>query len=123
MNKTSDARRALEAIKRGAGVAAKEHAGNAKVLRAQLLAIEADATDALTVPEREERGWQPIDTAPKDGTVVLITGVGLARWQTVGRWVGGKRRGSWHDDGRGGLRNVDFWMSLPAPPREDKSDE
>lgn len=65
---------------------------------------------------REREEWRPIDTAPRDGTQVLLTGVGLDRWISTGRWV----NGHWYDDdGPGWLANVTHWMPLPAPPREE----
>jgi len=72
-------------------------------LRAQLL---AGAT-----PE----GWQPIETAPKDGTEVLL----LGRWFSQARIV----NGLWNSGDAmhmphwmGGIHQPTHWMPLPAPP-------
>jgi hypothetical protein len=48
--------------------------------------------------------WQPIETAPKDGTEVLLyhPDLGMACWP----WWG--RQGPWHE--------VTHWMPLPPPP-------
>ncbi len=65
-----------------------------------------------------EQEWQPIDTAPKDGTKVILwskrnTGQDcyvISYWHTPanpskpGMWVG--------------LRNPTHWRPLPAPPKD-----
>jgi hypothetical protein len=76
------------------------------------------APPASSPPERSE-GWQPIETAPKDGTAVLGYVPGRqgffsrqdvavvawieTRWQSVnsGHWL---------------TSDVTHWMPLPAPP-------
>lgn len=72
--------------------------------------------------------WQPIETAPKDGTAVLVTGgtygcddiscefhhlpfkeVAVARWDKVDRmW--------WFCFGGAFYANPTCWMPLPDPP-------
>jgi hypothetical protein len=59
-------------------------------------------------------GWKPIETAPKDGTQVLLTGVGLDRWISTGHY----KNGWLDDDGPGRLHNVTHWMPLPEPPNQ-----
>jgi hypothetical protein len=60
--------------------------------------------------------WQPIDTAPKDGTKILIyDGV----WITVSRWLNDDWVVSWNNENL--CQGGDFvlhWMPLPAPPQE-----
>lgn len=62
--------------------------------------------------------WQPIDTAPKDGTFILIWGT---RWRSpqVQRW--GKVKGLRHEAfvSEAGLPKgylPTHWMPLPDPP-------
>lgn len=67
--------------------------------------------------------WQPIETAPKDGTRVLL---GRAEWVEIGRWLANSRAyrgaplGTWMDDAdNGGPEGHDWpthWMPLPPPP-------
>ncbi len=64
-------------------------------------------------------GWQPIETAPKDGTIIL------------GYWLGGKHDCAIHATkfwvGRWWEPNEDYpqsepthWMPLPAAPQKEK---
>jgi hypothetical protein len=75
--------------------------------------------------------WQPIATAPRDGTVVLVYReiapwrvVGWARWegielgdfnrpQTIGGWIS---NGFYDPPGNLGLGHPTHWMPLPEPP-------
>jgi hypothetical protein len=60
-------------------------------------------------------GWRTIETAPKDGTDVLLGGPGKRR---VGRWMGR----SWvvHEtsDARWVMEGATHWQPLPPPPQE-----
>jgi hypothetical protein len=83
--------------------------------------------------------WQPIETAPRDGTWVLLAGgecefneesdnrgrVVTAQWTTEYRSKAGDRRiddfGRWefayYDSGfYGEYENPTFWQPLPSPP-------
>ena len=62
--------------------------------------------------------WQPIETAPKNGTWLLLTAVG--DWKAhIGLWDEMERR--WVKDGEGRpLSDLTHWMPLPAPPQEDR---
>ena len=83
--------------------------------------------DAATAPEAylqqelrrlhaavEACGWQPIETAPRDGTPVLVTG-GIAYWR--------EEKSAWFTitgeeyPGRRIQWPVTHWMHLPAPPK------
>jgi len=63
--------------------------------------------------------WQPIETAPKDGTrimawwpdVVLDKSIGVTSWMApVGYCI------HWTRDGRWSPFDPTHWMPLPAPP-------
>lgn len=67
--------------------------------------------------------WQPIETAPKDGTEVLLLGpdgsTDFGRWKPISKYQAG---GVWqtriwlyvfHDAVR--------WCAIPAPPQEDRA--
>ena len=63
--------------------------------------------------------WQPIETAPKDGTIVLV--IDENGEICLGSNSGGKYWSS--VDSEGGRDDFDeptYWMTLPAPP-EDKT--
>ena len=60
-------------------------------------------------------GWQPIETAPKDGTrIVLIDG--LKGVKAVGSWTqygfGEKKKFGWYP-----FENPRFWLPLPPAPK------
>jgi hypothetical protein len=56
--------------------------------------------------------WQPIETAPKDGTLIIVPG-GLAYWRNDEGWhtVTGE---DW--PGKPIRWEVTHWMPLPEPP-------
>ena len=66
--------------------------------------------------------WQPIETAPKDGTVIILFD-GKSVW--AGRWIGHSYY-PWvaidnHIYGPRGLKakDVTHWMPLPPPPTDE----
>lgn len=56
-------------------------------------------------------GWQPIETAPKDGTVVLVP---LLRWDGRVEVVTTHWNRDWV-----GADKPNHWMPLPEPPNAD----
>lgn len=88
-----------------------------------------DARIAQALRERDEARaaleWQPIETAPKDGTRILITNGGWVQlgWYSHSFWLGRlSKEGAWVcDDPRDSHALVDEdaptrWRSLPPPP-------
>lgn len=76
-------------------------------------------------PKGSENRWQPISTAPMDGTRVLLwakdfygdAGCFVAEWRN--------KYNDWNIPGVGGyeweveIREAAYWMALPDPPRSD----
>lgn len=74
----------------------------------------------MTAPAREE-GWRDIDTAPKDGTEILLYGRCHPRGSTS-RYacdanVGWRSEGAWRTRVGGEVCDATHWMPLPAPPK------
>jgi hypothetical protein len=55
--------------------------------------------------------WQSIDTAPKDGTEVLLAG---RAWKRTGYWA--RRRECWSVDTAVSLDEPLYWLPLPPLP-------
>jgi len=65
-----------------------------------------------------EGGWRPIESAPRDGTVIMLS---RPFWTVpfVGRWTTSKHGEGWHDDNvdEGPLLSpMTHWQPLPPPP-------
>lgn len=73
-----------------------------------------------------EKEWQSIETAPKDGTPILVARQhkafgwvrGWARWEDVRGISGWISRGFFPIPGELGLAHPTHWMPLPEPPKE-----
>lgn len=72
------------------------------------------ARAAITAYEAAQ--WRPIESAPKDGTWVLL----WCGWCIEGRWFenGERVQNQWSDDGMGvnPIFHVTHWRPLPPPP-------
>lgn len=112
----------------------KHVCGNATTIITALVAdlqrISNDAeVEVLTEADREigearaggEAEWRPIDSAPKDGHRILMTGLNqTVRWTAIGyyapahgaTWVSEESYGF----GPGKLQNPTHWRPLPSPP-------
>ena len=72
--------------------------------------------------------WQPIETAPKDGTQVDVWvvfpsqsyRVADAHWNETAGESGAWQLGSFHEMQFTERPVVTHWMPLPAPPRENR---
>lgn len=78
--------------------------------------IEEIAKSILDERNRRKDGWQPIETAPKDGTKVLVyTEYGrtfvAAWWEDYDDW-------RYHYEGY--VTKPTHWMPLPEPPITDR---
>lgn len=66
--------------------------------------------------------WQPIETAPRDGTIVLLAN--SASWVGTGYYHFEDNRGwfmagtHWTDYCDGSITGTTHWMPLPKPPGE-----
>lgn len=81
----------------------------------EALADKREALARAVLAQETRPTWQPIETAPKDGTWMLLVG---ARWVVDGPVVGAwssDHGGYWHDCERG-ITGVTHWMPLPAAP-------
>lgn len=94
-----------------------------------IAAFREALTEANAYLERQGKygeGWQPIETAPRDGTLILVNNIepygyrtdeepmGTARWGT--HWI---KSGAWMSNGCcDGVSNYNptHWMPLPNPP-------
>ena len=71
------------------------------------------------IAEREREGWQPIETAPKDGTNILATfwlwdNPKKGRGMEAVSWDGE----AWSSDAYP-IYPPSHWMPLPSPPKGD----
>lgn len=68
--------------------------------------------------------WQPIETAPKNGTWVILFLDGIGRSicayysEAAGKWVD-----TWCAYINERPYNASHWMPLPEPPTEDKGEQ
>jgi hypothetical protein len=61
--------------------------------------------------------WQPMDTAPKDGTQILIyTGDAIEPTIFLAGYDADTTYRGWYDDGGSHISMITHWMPLPAPP-------
>ncbi len=64
--------------------------------------------------------WQPIETAPKDGSVILLWG---RYWSDSQGWFPAPLQGQWNRDRWEAVWRYSFgvrpthWMPLPEPPK------
>ena len=91
--------------------------------------VMAEAIAAIEELEARNQ-WQPIETAPKDGTEVDLWGVNHLHYNKIGvrlnniawgrvtDWIG-REYEDWQT-GRGEDFEPTHWMPLPQPPEQDQ---
>ena len=79
-------------------------------------------TKQLRLPEKQSSGWQPIETAPKDGTVVLcwdeFKECDLMWYGIIQQWNKPKDILGWMYVATNTECYPTHWMPLPKPPTE-----
>ncbi len=69
---------------------------------------------AGALAERSKRTWQPISTAPKDGTLILVSWAGSGVHPIVSRWL--KNAEAWTHPFNKPVNPPTHWMPLPESP-------
>lgn len=73
---------------------------------------------------KAENEWQPIETAPKDGTTILTWQKGFK--PATSRWVEkttpkhGYKSSGWYDSGFDAKAFPTHWKPIPTPPQENE---
>jgi hypothetical protein len=62
--------------------------------------------------------WQPIATAPKDGTEILLTD---GSYKRTGYWA--RRINAWSIDAIGPLKMPTYWLPIPPLPDPFSKDQ
>lgn len=75
--------------------------------------IEAEPFKSQHISEGKMPGWQKIETAPKDGTEILVWSSGSGYWPRMAVW----RDSYWALDSAN-LGIPTHWMPLPAAPKK-----
>ena len=67
-------------------------------------------------------GWRPIETAPKDGTTILVWEDKAAEGEhiEIAYWDCNEFGNRWEAALDGSPLSPDFWMPLPEPPTEQE---
>ena len=62
--------------------------------------------------------WQPIETAPKDGSTILIATHSYEGGVMMAAWASDVPTPAFVDEVGDSYFDATHWMPLPAPPRE-----
>jgi hypothetical protein len=71
--------------------------------------ISSDEFDLLA-----STGWWPIETAPRDGTTILVYEPGFFH---TAAWEANEFKAGWTNASGSWLGDVTHWMPLPGPPK------
>ena len=74
--------------------------------------------------DREQpQGWQPIETAPKDGTAILLWWPYWSSSRAIVGWWAPRQPdlgwSAWESSYQGNCPGPTHWMPLPEPPTEE----
>jgi Protein of unknown function (DUF551) len=87
----------------------------------------AEMRKIWSTPAPQPGAWHPIETAPKDGTAVILCGryndVSIAAWHGNGWWIEADGRRAVESQSDFGTEHLTFdlpthWMPVPTPPAE-----
>lgn len=68
----------------------------------------------MTTPD--ENGWMPIETAPRDGTFVLVTTRQHVAGMVMAQWDSRMPYPAFVDEGGDSAFDAAYWQPLPPPP-------
>jgi hypothetical protein len=78
-----------------------------------------DDVHSVEAADREANGgWQPIETAPKDGTMLLVRSPDMSPYPSAAKWSLSENR--WVEYVTSDWCDPTHWMPLPAAPTEGK---
>lgn len=82
--------------------------------------IKAEIAEALAALRAQPAGWEPIASAPKDGTEILLGhpdgSLSVGWWKPRGASIG------WTDGGTFSMSWPLYWQPLPAAPTGEQRD-
>lgn len=78
---------------------------------------QPDLQDPRVVPNQLVPTWQPMETAPKDGTSIVVND---GKWTVIARSQ--PKRSGWYSVPGKYPVNAERWMPLPSPPLAEKKD-
>jgi hypothetical protein len=79
--------------------------------------------ESLAAQDAEKvAGWQPIESAPKDGKWILVWWPTVTDVPFVGYCINGQWRAATDGDSWPGMEGPTHWQPLPAPPSQDGGD-
>lgn len=93
-----------------------QFADNGNIRKWQREPFDGGAEYVAASPSSEAAGWRPIETAPKDGTkIILLLSTGAGNMVHIG-CKDQRPNSGWHIEPNGYWSSVTHWMPLPAAP-------